>query len=220
MLTVTLVSHTPEPQRLIENCARISYESQNAENDPTVSSEFIRRLVERGHLSPLEHATATFYIDGISRACSHQFVRHRLMSITQRSGRYTVSDGEIVNPYDSSLLPFTKQNQAREIIYKSAVASYGAYRELLAAGVPKEDARFVLPQAETTALFATANFREWRFGSTSTPNGRFAASPSRFTPGSSASPPTASSTSATSERSPYIDRVKVSPRTSLQKPKT
>lgn len=75
---VYLVASTHEPQKLIEQCARISYQSSNTENDPKVTADFIRGLICKGHESPLEHASATFFIEGVSRACSHQIVRHRL----------------------------------------------------------------------------------------------------------------------------------------------
>jgi len=100
-MNVTLIANTPEPQRLIETCARISYESQNYPFNPEVNSKFIRKLIERGHESPLEHASATFLIEGISRACSHQIVRHRLASFSQKSGRYTLTNGGLESVVES-----------------------------------------------------------------------------------------------------------------------
>ena len=152
---VYLVASTYEPQKLIEQCARISYQSSNTENDPKVTADFIRGLVCKGHESPLEHASATFFIKNISRACSHQFVRHRLMSITQRSDRYSVPDGKFINPF----VPGTHE---REEFDKAFKFSWDTYKSLLEAGFKKEDARLVLPTASVTSMYATANFRERR----------------------------------------------------------
>lgn len=161
---VTLITHTPDPQRLIETCARISYASQNDPFDPKVNSEFIRKLIKNGHESPLEHASATFLIDGISRACSHQIVRHRLASFSQRSDRYTKYDAEngcgFVLP---TKLHSASMDDALMLQYTEHMKkSYALYRAMLAEGVPPEDARFAMPQGYQTSLYMTANFREWR----------------------------------------------------------
>lgn len=160
-MKVTLIANTPEPQRLIETCARISYESQNYPFDPEVNSKFIRKLIERGHESPLEHASATLLIEGVSRTCSHQIVRHRIASYSQRSGRYVKFDP------DKCLFvwPSSVKNGGQKTIMAANMAmsaAHDCYNTLIDAGVPKEDARFFLPQAEGTSLYMTTNFREWR----------------------------------------------------------
>lgn len=99
---------------------------------------------------------ATFEVSGISRACANQFTRHRLASFVQESQRYVDVRGRaLVRPPTLSDEDWAK---AREL-YAQAVA---LYEELLARGVPKEDARFVLPIGAETRLVVTANFREWR----------------------------------------------------------
>ena len=162
-MNVTLIANTPEPQRLIETCARISYESQNYPFDPEVNSKFIRKLIKNGHESPLEHASATLLIDGVSRTCSHQIVRHRLASFTQRSSRYTsVTDKD---PGDRYVFPLSYgvHTAGQHDIFDEAINhAEKAYLDLIASGVSKEDARFILPQAESTSLYMTANMREWR----------------------------------------------------------
>ena len=160
-MRVTLVSHTPDPQRLIETCARISYESKNEPFDPKVNSEFIRKLIRNNHTYPLEHASATFLIEGISRTCSHQIVRHRIASISQKSGRYVKFDpNKCLFVWPSSV----KNGGQKAIIAANMAmsAAHDCYNARIDAGVPKEDARFFLPQAEGTSLYMTANFREWR----------------------------------------------------------
>ncbi|MBN1504972.1 MAG: FAD-dependent thymidylate synthase, partial [Candidatus Eisenbacteria bacterium] len=84
---VELLSHTPDPERLIERAARTCYDTTHrmASSD---TRAFLKRLFEAGHHSVFEHASATFRIRGVSRACSHQLVRHRVASYSQRSQRY------------------------------------------------------------------------------------------------------------------------------------
>ena len=86
-MLVELWSITPDPERLIERAARVSHLSPPA-TDMVATRQFISGLIAKGHESPLEHAVATFYIQGISRVCSHQLVRHRLCSFTQASQRH------------------------------------------------------------------------------------------------------------------------------------
>ena len=168
---VTLITHTPDPQRLIETCARISYASQNDPFDPKVNSEFIRKLIKNGHESPLEHASATFLIEDISRACSHQIVRHRLASFSQRSDRYTKYRTDTTNPnfVPKQVLPQKLHmvddainSEAGKILRRASSECAVAYGRLIELGIPAEDARLILPQGFCTSLYMTANFREWR----------------------------------------------------------
>lgn len=171
-MKVKLISHTSDPQWLIETCARISYDSKNEPFDPKVNSEFIRKLIKNGHESPLEHASATFLIEDISRACSHQIVRHRLASFSQRSQRYCKEDGFGYVVPDSIKYNLTKREDENGDCdgTDSFDTKYAwfmektveLYDEMVKRGIPKEDARFILPQAECTSLYMTANFREWR----------------------------------------------------------
>jgi thymidylate synthase (FAD) len=115
-------------------------------------------LISRGHLSVLEHASAAFRIRGVSRALTHQLVRHRLASYSQRSQRY-VSEGGF--PYVTP--PAIEGDPAAKRRYDDAVENArAAYEDLIALGVKREDARFVLPNATATEIVMTANFREWR----------------------------------------------------------
>ncbi|OIP27069.1 MAG: thymidylate synthase, flavin-dependent [Dehalococcoidia bacterium CG2_30_46_19] len=86
-MKVELLFITPEAEKLIETAGRTSYLSSGKQGKDTEKA-FIRMLIKRGHLSVLEHAYATFRISGISRAFTHQLVRHRLCSFTQQSQRY------------------------------------------------------------------------------------------------------------------------------------
>lgn len=115
-------------------------------------------LIRRGHLSVLEHASATFRVKGVSRALTHQLVRHRLASYSQRSQRYVKEDGlAYVTPP-----PIAAKPEALDLFRKALEEARDAYDKLLEAGVAPEDARFVLPNAAATEVVVTANFREWR----------------------------------------------------------
>ena len=137
---------------LLEHAGRVCYRSES-EGD---AGRFIRQRIREGHESIVEHASATFEISGISRAASHQLVRHRLASYSQESQRYVdMSDPGWVLPPDVAA-------DARAVtIWEGFSAQVRtAYRALRQLGVRKEDARFVLPNAAATRIIVTMNFRE------------------------------------------------------------
>lgn len=104
------------------------------------------------------HAAATFEISGISRACSHQLVRHRMASFTQESQRYVdMSDPEAVLPDSIAADP-----DSHDIFTALVEDDMGAYAEMTARGILKEDARFVLPNAIATRIVVTMTFEWWR----------------------------------------------------------
>ena len=97
MINVELLAHTPEPERLIARAAKLCYSKSNISDITANMSDedvekFIGKLADMGHMSPFEHATFTFGIEGISRSCSHQLVRHRIASYSQQSQRYVDMD--------------------------------------------------------------------------------------------------------------------------------
>lgn len=149
-----LIAITPDAEALIARCARVSHRSEGT--GPESDRKLIRRLVELGHDSVLEHAVATFAISGVSRACANQLTRHRLASFVQESQRYVdVRDRPLVRPPSFS----DEDWQEARRLYADALA---LYENLVARRVPKEDARFVLPIGAATQLVLTANFRELR----------------------------------------------------------
>lgn len=154
-MRIELLSITSNAEALISRCARVSHRSE-ALCSPENDAKLVRRLIELGHESVLEFAHATFLIEGISRACAAQLTRHRLASFVQESQRYVDVRGQaLVRPPS-----FSEEDWERAAeLYSHAVALYG---DLLARGVPKEDARFVLPIGAETRLVVAANFREWR----------------------------------------------------------
>ena len=121
-------------------------------------AEFIERRLQTGHASPLEQIWFEFGISGVSRAFSHQFVRHRVgISFEQQSQRYV--------KFKDSRFPFTVPESVRKAgmadKMESAFSELGKlYQEMLEAGIPAEDARFLLPNAASTNFKIVVNFQE------------------------------------------------------------
>lgn len=150
VMNVDLLHITPNALEFIGKCAGICY------NSNTDTDSCVKRAVsckDKGHLATLRFAHATFHISGISRICSHQFVRSKHLDFLQRSQRYCKEDNaEFVIPDSIKDDP--------EVMYQLAKQQY-LYNNLIQAGVKKEDARFVLPEATQTELIVTGNFQAW-----------------------------------------------------------
>jgi thymidylate synthase (FAD) len=171
-LKVALLQFTPLPERAVASAGRLCYAPVSAaELKETMSDDDVRRLVRglvrSGHLSALEHASFTFAVDGISRACSHQLVRHRVASYSQQSQRYvrfSSDEGFIVPPRIAG------SPEARAVFYEAMDNARRAYDRLVELGLAEgrksesvlEDARFVLPNASETKIVVTMNARELR----------------------------------------------------------
>lgn len=156
---VTLLRHTPDPERVVAIAARVCYSpSTIAELDQELSdkeiTDLISLLLRQGHTSPLEHASFTFGIEG-SRAALNQLVRHRIASYSQQSQRYVRMDRlEFVTP------PAVAQDPAAAAIFaRVRDESHRAYRDLLDLGIAKEDARYILPVGALSRIVATYNAR-------------------------------------------------------------
>lgn len=145
-MNVTLIQSTPNPVETIAQIASICYDSQ-----PGNSMALVKHLYANGHHSVFEHIYFTFKIEGISRACSHQLVRHRHCSFTQRSQRYCSEDGfQYVIPKTIDQDDFGDDME----VIKWAYADYQGNK------VPNEDARYILPNACATSLYLSCNLRE------------------------------------------------------------
>jgi thymidylate synthase (FAD) len=161
-MDVRLLNHTPDPERAIAAAARLCYAPVGAAEllehmtDDAVR-KVLKTVITSGHTSTLEHASYTFAIDGVSRALTHQLVRHRLASYNQQSQRYVTYSSEpaFVVP------PSVTADPAARAVFDDAVAeAFASYRALLDAGVPAEDARYLLPNAMETKIVVTMNVRE------------------------------------------------------------
>ncbi|GAB4266839.1 MAG: FAD-dependent thymidylate synthase [Candidatus Rifleibacteriota bacterium] len=162
-MKLVLMRNTPDPDRLVALAARRCYSNRPADEiDDKLSESEISRLLnflrQRNHLSPFEHADFSFSVDGISRALSHQLVRHRMASYSQESQRY-------VNYMKVETLPFitppkiAQNEKALEIYNKAIEQTLSAYRNMVKAGIPPEDARYIFPNAVETKFVFTMNAR-------------------------------------------------------------
>lgn len=161
-MDVTLLYHTPEPERAVATAARLCYAPVGGrELMESLTDEKIRKvlttIMASGHFSTLEHASYTFAVEGVSRALTHQLVRHRLASYNQQSQRYVKFKEEppIVRPASVDTNP-----EAARAFDEAIDACWQAYDKLVQAGVPAEDARYILPNACETKIVVTMNIRE------------------------------------------------------------
>ena len=159
---VELLYHTPDPQRAIATAARLCYAPVGAAELMETMSEqrvesVLSTIMASGHFSTLEHASYTFAVDGVSRALTHQLVRHRLASFNQQSQRYVkFKDGlDVIKPGSVAA------DEAASALFDEAIdAALSAYKKLLDVGIPAEDARYLLPNAAETKIVITMNVRE------------------------------------------------------------
>lgn len=159
-MKVTLINHSENPDRVCAAAAQSCYSEKGAsELFGTTSDDRAKKMIEKvvgmGHLSVVEHAHFTFSVEGVSRSLTHQLVRHRIASYSQQSQRYVSMDkAEYVTPPKISDDP-----EAKALYEKAMDTAWDAYREL-ARKAPKEDARYVLPNACHTNITITMNARE------------------------------------------------------------
>jgi thymidylate synthase (FAD) len=160
-LRVILLSYSPDPERAVATAARNCYSPRDIETiDDNWSSEEVSKMVTRvrdaGHLSTFEHTMFTFGASGVSRALTHQLVRHRHMSYEQKSQRYIKVKGqfEFITPPSIEARPEIK---AKYDVLMGQIAEF--YEAAIEAGTPPEDARFALPNAAETQIVITANAR-------------------------------------------------------------
>ncbi|MBF7096012.1 FAD-dependent thymidylate synthase [Alkalibacter mobilis] len=184
-LKVEILAHTPEPEKIISAAAKLCYSPGGIEEllgglDETSVNKFLSKLMDMGHESPIEHVSFTFGIEGVSRSLTHQLVRHRVASYSQKSQRYVTE-----NQFEYIVPPqIAADERAREIYIKAMESDQKYYDELV--GILKkqrfdeyvaqgdsekaakgkaektaiEDARYVLPNGCETKIIATMNARE------------------------------------------------------------
>lgn len=147
----------PDSEEIIEYSGRLCWDTTEKLG---TNPERIQEWIQMGHESVIEHASATFYIRA-SRAFTHELVRHRLASYSQRSQRYVdESKPRYIKPPEVNV---RSDEQNGERIFEEAIKnSWSAYSQLLALGIKREIARYVLPNACETQIVMTMNFRELR----------------------------------------------------------
>ena len=183
-LKIKLISHTPDAEKIIASSARLCYSPVGVEEiqeglTQEKIDKFLNHLIEIGHESPLEHCSFSFAVEGVSRALTHQLVRHRIASYSQQSQRYVKLDQfQYIIPPEIDKIP-----QAREIYIQSMENAQKSYDELveiltnkyistfiskgteiekaekLAEKKAIEDSRYVFPNACESKIMLTMNIR-------------------------------------------------------------
>ncbi len=157
---VKLINYTPNPERIIAAAARLCYSDKNGEDlfENLTDSEvekLVRKIISLGHYSVLEHVSFTFAISGISRVTTHQLVRHRVgCSYSQRSQRYIEEDN-----FNYIIPPSIQERPELLKKYEETMNQLNSLYEEFAKVVPKEDARFLLPQAIESKIMVTYSLR-------------------------------------------------------------
>jgi len=173
---VNLLAHTPQPIRVLWTAARTCYSSLTPQelwdgypiasmrdmDSPGKVTKLLRSLWERGHQSVFEHVSLTYAVSGVSRVLLAQYSRHRIgVSLSVQSQRHVRQEEGMVWPES-----FFAQDKSQPGAIKTWIAVrhayeavWHAYEELVALGVPKEDARFILPEGTVTNFVTTVNLR-------------------------------------------------------------
>jgi thymidylate synthase (FAD) len=177
-LHVVLLRYTPNPEEMVAQAAKLCYSPVSIDElqkqiESKDQSGFIERLTDMRHLSPVEHVTFTFGVEGISRACSHQLVRHRLASYSQQSQRYVGQQSKSVpssgkgrsKGFDFVVPPSIEKVAKKQWFIEKMEIIQGWYDELVESlgntgEGTFEDARFLLPNAAETKIIITMNARE------------------------------------------------------------
>ncbi len=165
------------PEELVEFAGRLCYMSFGSDQSPRTNTEYIRRLISMGHESVLEHVSWTFLLTGISRAFSHQLVRHRVgIAFSQLSQQYhDETNAEFVQPshleqFPAALAAWRRAVQVAKDAYREILASLEKSETILLANLDRKEtrrairsaARSVLPNATETKILMTANGRALR----------------------------------------------------------
>ena len=156
-MKVEILAYTPNPEETIARAASTCYDSVPKELDK--ARKMIAAIIKSGHESCIEHSSATFEIDGISRVVTHELVRHRIgFAYSQRSQRYV----DEANP--SFVIPEEiEANDTAKALFEDAMRyAWEKYKALQDLGFKNEMARYVLPNACCTKIVVTADFRAWR----------------------------------------------------------
>ena len=157
-MRVRLLAHTPDADRICAAAAHSCYSEDSAADllETVDPAKMLRHVIGMGHHSVIEHAVFTFSVEGVSRALTHQLVRHRIASFSQQSQRYVrLSEPTYVVPETVKRDP-----EAMKVYEETMDGIWDSYSKLIGMGIPAEDARYVLPNGCTTNITITMNARE------------------------------------------------------------
>lgn len=157
-MKVRLLAHTPDADTICAAAGNSCYSDRSASDimEDIDAEKTLSRIVGMGHHSVIEHAVFTFSVEGVSRALTHQLVRHRLASFSQQSQRYvSIDDPSYVEPHSIG-----SDAEASKLFHETMEVIWDAYRRLESMGIKPEDARYLLPNGCTTNITITMNARE------------------------------------------------------------
>ncbi|MFA6437537.1 MAG: FAD-dependent thymidylate synthase [Candidatus Paceibacterota bacterium] len=160
-MKIKLIASTPNPEKIVYLAARQSRYADGVGDIPKKEitdqkvKDLIKKLLEWGHFGPFEHPHFTFVLSEVSRAFTHQLVRHRMATYDQQSLRYVNKSGRNLE----TAFPQKISSQNKKAIEEFNRQSITLYEKLVKDGVPAEDARFVLPIGTKTAIVMTMNAR-------------------------------------------------------------
>lgn len=171
-LKVKLLRYTPEPEKVIAMAAKLCYSDADIHEltqgiEQKDQANFLQRLMDMGHLSPVEHASFTFGVEGVSRSLLAQITRHRIASFSVKSQRYVSEQSHGTGTFNYIIPPrikelgdeyvekFEEQMRQIQVWYDEWIEILGNQGEK-----SNEDARFVLPNAAETKFVVTMNVRE------------------------------------------------------------
>lgn len=161
-MKANLLRYTEKPEKMVAVAARLCYSPVGVDelmeklSDEEVN-KLVRFVVKSGHLSTTEHINFTFAIEGVSRALTHQLVRHRVASYNQQSQRYVKFKDKFEYITPASI---ENNTDARKKYNDLVLGIHNLYKELLDSGIEAEDARYILPNASETKIIVTMNGRE------------------------------------------------------------
>jgi len=161
-MKVNLIEYTREPEKMVAVAARLCYSPVGVDElmdklGDEDAKKLVRFVIKSGHHSTIEHIYFTFAIEGVSRALTHQLVRHRIASYNQQSQRYVKfrDNFEYITP------PSIEKDKDFKKKFDSLISNiHDTYKELLDSGIEAEDARYILPNASETKIIVTMNGRE------------------------------------------------------------
>lgn len=162
MIKVKLIGYTKDPEQNVTAAIRQCYSAVGANEikkkvDKLTADRLIKQVLGSGHTSTIEHASFTFAIEGVSRAMTHQLVRHRIASFSHQSQRYVDLSKDRLNFITP---PTIKGNKDIEKEYKKTMKLIEKqYKRMIDLGIKPEDARYILPNACETKIVVTMNAR-------------------------------------------------------------
>jgi thymidylate synthase (FAD) len=159
-MKVKLIAYTKDPEKVVAAAIRQCYSPDSAEKMKSKLSDaeqakLIKMVVATGHTSTIEHVSFTFAVEGVSRVLTHELVRHRIASYSQQSQRYINGKnfGFVMPP------TIAAKNDAKAVFDQTLKELGERYEKLIEMGIPKEDARFILPNATDVKIVVTMNAR-------------------------------------------------------------